>query len=787
MGASRDDIVDDPHTPPLLGSTGTDDVSAIPPSIATDRECLVGWRQEPGAVALRPVVERYLPFVYASAYRRTGRATHAEAVARAVFLVLARRARRVRKKTALAGWLFHVTAVACRKLAGRPKGRGWSCWFGRKSRSAVPPVIALWPRVAPELENALERLSSAQRDAVLLRVVLNREWAAVAGILRTSQWRAGKRVARGLNLLARRLRRRGVATDAATLAQVCAAAGCAVAVPEGLAGQILAAIDERPGRRPSCKLARRTLNALAWARWRLRFLLGLPASFLVLVAILAVAWQIDARTGHSRLIAKFIVWSSKQEAKKVAGLAQPARPWPAEAARPRLSAAGVRTAQALYQTTNIWLVHLKFTRAQWAALEPRRIAPLPHFWQPDNTWLLRNPQAQRSGLAGVLGFDFNWTAADLEFGGVAFTNVAVRVKGNGTYLTSLAGDKRPYKVDLNKFAKGQKLGGIDKLTFNNILNDYSGLSDALAYEFFREAGVPAPRTAYAYLTASVAGGWDRKPLGLYVMVEGVDEHFAAERFGSKQAPIFKPVTYELFKDLGDDWSAYAAIYDLKTAATAQQQRRVIEFARLVTQASDAEFAGQVGEFLDLGKFARYLACEVLLANYDGFLSDGQNFYLYLDPASNKFGFIPWDLDLSWGGFYLLGTRQQRECASIWHPWVGQQRFLERVMGVAEFRRLYRAQLEDLLTRLLVPSRLNQRIDDVAQVIRGPVAAESDFRLGKFEQALNGRPTRSSSAGNAQGANRPAHRIKLFVEQRADSVRAQLDGKSKGMILQRPAR
>src|SRR5258708_34880014 len=26
------------------------------------------------------------------------------------------------------------------------------------------------------------------------------------------------------------------------------------------------------------------------------------------------------------------------------------------------------------------------------------------------------------------------------------------------------------------------------------------------------------------------------------------------------------------------------------------------------------------------------------------ISTGQNFYLYLDRASNKFGFIPWDLD-----------------------------------------------------------------------------------------------------------------------------------------------
>ena len=756
-------------------------MSAVPPIIATDRECLQAWRRRRvGAESLRALVERYVGFVYSSAYRRTGSAGHAEEVTRAVFLVLARRARRLRTKTVLAGWLFHVTTVACRKLVGRSKRRRWWRWFGRKPRNTAPPVLALWPRVAPELDAAIERLSAAQRNAVLLRVLLNQDLASVATTLRTSERRAGCRIAHGLRILSWRLRQ----TDDKSLAQVCAAEGCAVPVPEGLAAAILAEMDACRRRRPSLKLARRTLNALAWARWRPRFVIGIPSLSLLLVLAAILIWQIDSRSGHSRLISTFLIWSVKHEARAVPGMSQPARPWPTKEASVRLNAADVSTAEDLYQTTNIWLAHLKFTRQQWEALEPKRIAPLPNFMQPDGSVLLRNPQAQRSGLAGVLGFDFNWASADFDFGGVFFTNVAVRVKGNGTYLASLFGDKRPFKVDLNKFTKGQKLGAADALTFNNLINDCSCLSDALAYQFFRAAGVPAPRTAYAYLTVSVAGTWDRKPLGLYFMPEVVDEHFTWERFGSKRTPIFKPVTYELFKHLGDDWTAYAAIYDLKTTATVEQQRRVIEFARLVTYGSDSEFAEQVGKFLDLEKFARYLACEVLLANYDGFLSDGQNFYLYLDCTSNKFGFIPWDLDFSWGGFYLLGTAGERERASIWHPWVGQHRFLERVMAVPEFRRLYRAQLEDLLARLMVPSRLNQRIDDLAKVLRGPITAESDFRLRKFDEALSGQPAKTSPDRSTKGPDRPAHQIKWFVEQRAASVRAQLDGKSKGIILQR---
>src|SRR2546425_953726 len=299
---------------------------------------------------------------------------------------------------------------------------------------------------------------------------------------------------------------------------------------------------------------------------------------------------------------------------------------------------------------------------------------MPNVLRPDGMWHLRNPKARRSGVVGVLGFEFGWTHADFELGGVTFTNVAVRAKGN---IRSLYEPNRAYKVDLNRFAIGQKLGGLDELPFNSLVWDYSCLGAALGYEFFREAGVPAPRTAYAWLSASVTTQWERKPLGLYLMVEAVDNEFAAERFGSKATPVFKPVTYNLFEHLGGEWSAYAPIYDLKTKATPEQQRRVIDFAQLVSSATDAEFAARVGDFL---------------------------------------------------------------------------------------------------ARLFVADRLHRRIDEITAVIRDPIAAQSAFRLDKFEQEVGLKPVHPSPGESPNTFNRPAHEIKRFIDKRAESVRRQLDGK-----------
>ena len=82
-------------------------------------------------------------------------------------------------------------------------------------------------------------------------------------------------------------------------------------------------------------------------------------------------------------------------------------------------------------------------------------------------------------------------------------------------------------------------------------------------------------------------------------------------------------------------------------------------------------------------------------------------------------------------------------------------------------------------------RLHRRINEIAAVIRDPIAAQSAFRLDKFEQAVGLKPVHPSPGERPYGFNHPAHEIKRFIDKRAQSVRRQLDGKSKGMILKYP--
>ena len=350
----------------------------------------------------------------------------------------------------------------------------------------------------------------------------------------------------------------------------------------------------------------------------------------------------------------------------------------------------------LFQTTNLWSVHLSFAPEQWKAIEPKGgpqrglggrglFEPtaflVPAFLQQGDqdhdgrlfreefralgerwftqwdtnksgrvnveqlcaglatTFLppgaggrgpglnLQGKEGQRNGLAAAMGIEFTYVHADLQWEGRTLKDVAVRYKGNGTYIQSRDSLKRSLKIDLNKYVKGQKLAGLTTLNLHNNVSDASWMNEVLSHRLFRDAGVPAPRTAYARVYVTVPGQYERKFFGLYSVVEDIDRHFAQERFGPAAGAIFKPVTPNLFADLGPAWEQYNQTYDPKTVLSAQQRQRVIDFCRLVTHADDAQFAAQAGQYLDLEEFARFMEVTVWLPTLDSLLGAGQNFYV----------------------------------------------------------------------------------------------------------------------------------------------------------------
>lgn len=399
----------------------------------------------------------------------------------------------------------------------------------------------------------------------------------------------------------------------------------------------------------------------------------------------------------------------------------------------------------------------------------------------------------RNGLSGASGMTFEYVHADLEFAGTRLTNVAVRYKGNGTFMGARMSDKKSLKVDLNEFAKDQKFAGVAKLNLHNNVTDASWMNEPLSYALYRAAGVPAPRTGYARVRVNAPGSHDNAYLGLYSLVENPDNHWAEANFATRKGAIFKPVTPTLFRYLGDDWKAYNQIYDPKTELTAKQRRRVMDFAKLLTEADDADFARRLPEFLDVDEFSRFMAVTVWLSTLDSILTLGQNYVVYLHPKTGQFQFVPWDLDHSFGNFFMQGSQEEREQLSIRKPWSGENRFFERVMGVPAVKESYLARLKEFQDSIFRPERIAQQVDDVARTIRDAVKDESPDKLANLDRVVAGEPVDTMFGGGPRGGGRPGgpggfrfgqppKPIKGFVPARHASVSAQLAGKSDGVVL-----
>lgn len=442
---------------------------------------------------------------------------------------------------------------------------------------------------------------------------------------------------------------------------------------------------------------------------------------------------------------------------------------------------------------------------------------------------LQGAEGKRNGLASAMGVEFTYVHADLDFAGRTFKDVAVRYKGNGTFMESRGSLKRSLKVQLDRFVPGRKLAGVTTLNLHNCVTDASWMNEVLSHRLFRDAGVPASRTAYAQVYFNVAGRYTNQYVGLYSVVENVDNRLAWDRFGTKKGALFKPVTRQLFEDMGDDWAAYRQTYDPKTPVSAEEAGRVIAFSQLVSHASDAEFAARLPEFLDLDEFARFMAVTTWLSTLDSILRMGQNYLVYLHPKTRQFQFIPWDLDHSFGQFPMAGSQEQRENLSIQKPFDDGIRFLERVFKVDKFQRLYRARMKEFSQTLFRPERFYQQVDEIAVAIRPAVQAESAEKLARFDKVVAGESVgpagfgggppggdRLIARGPAEGGGGPPFGegfrgfgppgagggengprfgppggfgfgggikpIKGFVTARAKSVNDQLAGKSAGMTI-----
>lgn len=303
--------------------------------------------------------------------------------------------------------------------------------------------------------------------------------------------------------------------------------------------------------------------------------------------------------------------------------------------------------------------------------------------------------------------------ATVTEGGAVYTNVAIHLKGAAGSFRQL--DDRPaFTLNFDKFAKGQRFHGLQKLSLNNSVQDPTLVNEKICREMFAAAGVPVPRSDYAVVTLN-----DR-PLGLYVLVEGYNKQFLKRYFKDVSGNLYdggfcQEITDNLQTNSGDKPEDRSDIERLVDAAIkTHQQNRLAELERV----------------LDMERFLSLVAMEVIQCHWDGYAMNRNNYRLYNDRDSGRMIFMPHGLDQMFG----IGDRPDLHTPLIPHM-AGM--VAGAAMATQEGRERYMKRLSELRTNVFVPEKIVARVRELEQRLR-PVLArigqgEVSYQRGAVEQ------------------------------------------------------
>ncbi|MDR7315822.1 CotH kinase family protein [Brevibacillus nitrificans] len=235
-------------------------------------------------------------------------------------------------------------------------------------------------------------------------------------------------------------------------------------------------------------------------------------------------------------------------------------------------------------------------------------------------------------------------SADVVINGEKVENVGFRTKGNLT-LRSVAqmddSDRYSWKIDFDKYVDEQNLHGLKKLNLNNNYSDPSQMREYLAYSLMKKMGIPTPNFSYMYVTIN------GKEWGVYLGVEAIEETFLQQNFENARGDLYKPDgTGSDLKWISDDISDYSGM-NLKTNKDTKDQSELIEMLDAINHGGDIE------KVLDVDEMLRYFAVNTAVVNLDHYQGSlKHNYYLY--EENGVFSILPWDYNMSFGGFGVGG-------------------------------------------------------------------------------------------------------------------------------------
>ena len=285
----------------------------------SDQQLLREFAQTQSQHAFRVLVERHQSMVFGTARRRMNNDQAAADVAQNVFLALARKAAWLSARTNVGGWLYKSTLMeaARRQRDEMRRGNRERLYAEEMTIRGTSDDDTDAPRAAdlmPLLDDALSGLSSADREAIMLRFFRGLSLRDTGVAMGTTEEAARKRVSRALEKLSAMFKRRGAAASAALLAGTLLPQAADAAVPVGLATKVTASVSALPATGAAGAIF---LKAAALTKAQV-------AAVCLMSAAVPVAWQASElrslRRDHRALLARLETPGARESSVVVAAV-----------------------------------------------------------------------------------------------------------------------------------------------------------------------------------------------------------------------------------------------------------------------------------------------------------------------------------------------------------------------------------------------------------------------------------------------------------------------------------
>jgi len=309
---------------------------------------------------------------------------------------------------------------------------------------------------------------------------------------------------------------------------------------------------------------------------------------------------------------------------------------------------------------------------------------------------------------------YTYVEASVTIDGATYPKVGLRKKG---FVGSQDNERPSLKIKLSRFDDTQSIGGLDNLTLNNNKQDKSLMSQFMGYHLFSAAGAPAPRCAFARVTVNGMN------LGVYSHVETIRRPLLEREFDRSDGTLLEATVTDFYpgweqsfeRKFGDDRAARDRIRALSSALD-------------VDRAEDLDQRA-IWDIVDERAFYTFWAMEGLLSFWDGYSGNRNNYFIYLEPKTRKFHFLPWGADCMFEKYSQLGE-DPRSPRSVRMLGLLTNRLYQHREVRARYARTMRGLLASLWNERALLAEADRIADMLDPYLRGQQQRDFDVAFDK---------------------------------------------------------